>query len=198
MSSMVRPVAVPCRPLSSALVTAVRASTGGSSTRPTMSLTIAVSGSLNVDDLDLVVQAALDGAGLAWVAEDRITQYLDSGALVRACSRIGVRRSRDSFSTLPVGSNSHRPRGGDRRVPLAELMRAARRRATSRGPAASARARRSVERCPATTAWVLCAPTWHQGGPAWPEYAFFSGLSGQRSRRFSAAPAIPREPSTAC
>ena len=47
------------------------------------SLAIAVSGSLNVDDLDLVIQAALDGAGLAWVAEDRIAQHLATGDLVR-------------------------------------------------------------------------------------------------------------------
>ena len=47
------------------------------------SLTIAISGSLNVDDLDLVIQAALDGAGLAWVAEDRIAQHLATGDLVR-------------------------------------------------------------------------------------------------------------------
>ena len=46
-------------------------------------LAIAVSGSLNVDDLDLVIQAALDGAGLAWVAEDRIAQHLATGDLVR-------------------------------------------------------------------------------------------------------------------
>jgi DNA-binding transcriptional LysR family regulator len=30
-----------------------------------------------------VIQAALDGAGLAWVAEDRVTEHLASGALVR-------------------------------------------------------------------------------------------------------------------
>jgi DNA-binding transcriptional LysR family regulator len=47
------------------------------------SLAIAVSGSLHVDDLDLVIQAALDGAGLAWVAEDRIAQHLATGDLVR-------------------------------------------------------------------------------------------------------------------
>ena len=47
------------------------------------SLAISVSGSLLVDDLDLVIQAALDGAGLAWVAEDRVTQHLETGALVR-------------------------------------------------------------------------------------------------------------------
>jgi DNA-binding transcriptional LysR family regulator len=38
---------------------------------------------LLLDELDLVIQAALDGAGMAWVAEDRITDHLPSGALVR-------------------------------------------------------------------------------------------------------------------
>ena len=47
------------------------------------SLAIAVNGSLILDELDLVIQAALDGAGLAWVAEDRVTEHLASGALVR-------------------------------------------------------------------------------------------------------------------
>ncbi len=47
------------------------------------SLAIAVHGSLLLDELDLVIQAALDGAGLAWVVEDRITEHLASGALVR-------------------------------------------------------------------------------------------------------------------
>jgi DNA-binding transcriptional LysR family regulator len=47
------------------------------------SLAIAVHGSLLLDELDLVIHAALDGAGLAWVAEDRITEHLASGALVR-------------------------------------------------------------------------------------------------------------------
>jgi DNA-binding transcriptional LysR family regulator len=47
------------------------------------SLAIAVQGSLLLDELDLVIQAALDAAGLAWVAEDRIIEHLASGALVR-------------------------------------------------------------------------------------------------------------------
>ncbi|HZB40017.1 MAG TPA: LysR family transcriptional regulator, partial [Ilumatobacter sp.] len=47
------------------------------------SLTISVHGSLLLDDVDLVIQAALDGAGLAWVTEDRIAEHLESGALVR-------------------------------------------------------------------------------------------------------------------
>ena len=47
------------------------------------SLAIAVSGALLLDEVDLVVQAALDGAGLAWVGEDRVAEHLASGALVR-------------------------------------------------------------------------------------------------------------------
>ena len=47
------------------------------------SLAIAVNGALLLDELDLVIRAALDGAGLAWVAEDQITEHLASGALVR-------------------------------------------------------------------------------------------------------------------
>lgn len=47
------------------------------------SLAIAVNGALLLDELDLVIQAALDGAGLAWVAEDRVAEHLASGALVR-------------------------------------------------------------------------------------------------------------------
>ncbi len=46
-------------------------------------MAISVSGSLLVDDLDLIIQAALDGAGLAWVAEDRVATQLASGTLVR-------------------------------------------------------------------------------------------------------------------
>jgi DNA-binding transcriptional LysR family regulator len=47
------------------------------------SLAIAVTGSLLLDEVELVIQAALDGAGLAWVTEDRISEHLESGALIR-------------------------------------------------------------------------------------------------------------------
>jgi DNA-binding transcriptional LysR family regulator len=36
-----------------------------------------------VDDVDLVIRAALDGVGLAYLGEDRAAPHLDSGALVR-------------------------------------------------------------------------------------------------------------------
>jgi DNA-binding transcriptional LysR family regulator len=38
---------------------------------------------LILDDTDLVIQAAIDGAGLAWVTEDRVAAHLASSALVR-------------------------------------------------------------------------------------------------------------------
>jgi DNA-binding transcriptional LysR family regulator len=44
---------------------------------------IAVSGSLILDDEDLVIQAALDGGGLALVADNRATPHLSDGALIR-------------------------------------------------------------------------------------------------------------------
>jgi DNA-binding transcriptional LysR family regulator len=47
------------------------------------SLALALNGSLILDDLDLVIQAALDGAGLAWLAEDRVADQLAGGALIR-------------------------------------------------------------------------------------------------------------------
>ena len=46
------------------------------------SLSVAVNGPLIVDDLELVVRAALDGVGLAYVAEQEIAAYLSNGTLV--------------------------------------------------------------------------------------------------------------------
>src|SRR5688500_3003086 len=47
------------------------------------SLAISVDGPLLLDELDLVIQAAVSGAGLAWVSEDRVMDHLAHGALVR-------------------------------------------------------------------------------------------------------------------
>ena len=47
------------------------------------SVAIAVSGSLVLDDEDLVIQAALDGAGLALVANAPAEPHLSGGALIR-------------------------------------------------------------------------------------------------------------------
>jgi DNA-binding transcriptional LysR family regulator len=47
------------------------------------SLSVAVNGPLIADDVDLVIRAALDDVGLAFMDEDKARQYLASGALVR-------------------------------------------------------------------------------------------------------------------
>lgn len=47
------------------------------------SVAVAVNGPLIVDDLDLVIQAALDGVGLAFMAEQHATAHLTSGTLER-------------------------------------------------------------------------------------------------------------------
>jgi DNA-binding transcriptional LysR family regulator len=47
------------------------------------SVTLAVNGPLILDDLDLVIRAAVDGAGLAFMAEDRIADHLRDGSLER-------------------------------------------------------------------------------------------------------------------
>jgi DNA-binding transcriptional LysR family regulator len=43
---------------------------------------VAVSGPLIVDDLNLVVQAALDGVGLAYMSEDNAAEHLANGSLL--------------------------------------------------------------------------------------------------------------------
>ena len=47
------------------------------------SLSVAVNGPLIVDDVEIVVRAAIDGIGLAFVGEDKVAQHLASGALIR-------------------------------------------------------------------------------------------------------------------
>jgi DNA-binding transcriptional LysR family regulator len=47
------------------------------------SLTVAVNGPLIVDDVELVLRAALDGVGLAYVGEDLAAAHLETGALAR-------------------------------------------------------------------------------------------------------------------
>ena len=51
--------------------------------RGDQSVAVAVNGSLILDDLDLVIEAAIGGAGMAFMAEDRAAPYLASGALER-------------------------------------------------------------------------------------------------------------------
>jgi DNA-binding transcriptional LysR family regulator len=47
------------------------------------SLSVAVSGPLIVDDLNLVIRAAIDGVGLAYMSEDNATPHLARGSLIR-------------------------------------------------------------------------------------------------------------------
>jgi len=47
------------------------------------SLSVAVSGPLIVDDLEIVISAAVDEVGLAFMSEENAVQHLESGALVR-------------------------------------------------------------------------------------------------------------------
>lgn len=47
------------------------------------SLTVAVEGPLNVDDVEISIRAAIDGVGLAFSFEEHVAPHLASGALVR-------------------------------------------------------------------------------------------------------------------
>lgn len=51
--------------------------------RGNKSLSVAVNGPLIVDDVQLVLCAALDSVGLAFLSEEQVVQHLASGALVR-------------------------------------------------------------------------------------------------------------------
>ena len=47
------------------------------------SLSVAVSGPLIVDDVEVLIRAAIDGIGLAFALEEHVAPHLASGALVR-------------------------------------------------------------------------------------------------------------------
>jgi len=47
------------------------------------SLSVAVSGPLIVDDVEILIRAAIDGVGLAFMSEEHAAPHLASGALVR-------------------------------------------------------------------------------------------------------------------
>src|SRR5947207_8735089 len=47
------------------------------------SLSVAVNGPLIVDDVEIVIRAAIDGIGLAFMSEDHAAPHIESGALVR-------------------------------------------------------------------------------------------------------------------
>jgi DNA-binding transcriptional LysR family regulator len=47
------------------------------------SLVVGVNGVLLIDDMDMTIQAAIDGIGLAFSLEEYVAPYLASGSLVR-------------------------------------------------------------------------------------------------------------------
>jgi DNA-binding transcriptional LysR family regulator len=47
------------------------------------SLAVAMNGPLIVDDVEVLIQAAIDGTGLAFTLEERVSAHLANGALVR-------------------------------------------------------------------------------------------------------------------
>ena len=47
------------------------------------SLSVSVNGPLTVDDVDVLIRAAVDGVGLAFALEEHVETQLASGALVR-------------------------------------------------------------------------------------------------------------------
>jgi len=71
------------------------------------SLTVTVNGPLIVDDVEIMVRAAIDGVGLAFMSEERAAPHLASGSSC-ACSKTGARRSPDSSFTTPVNGSYQR------------------------------------------------------------------------------------------
>jgi DNA-binding transcriptional LysR family regulator len=72
------------------------------------SLTVTVNGPLIVDDVEVMIRAAIDGVGLAFASEEdvrRTTRVAHSCA----CSRIGVRLSPATSFTTPVVATSQPP-----------------------------------------------------------------------------------------
>lgn len=71
-------------------------------------LTVSVNGPLIVDDVDLMLRAALDGAGLAFVSEERVASELADGELVRVLEE-WCPPSTDTSSTTPRAATNRRP-----------------------------------------------------------------------------------------
>lgn len=70
------------------------------------SLSVAVNGPLIVDDLDLVIRAALEGVGFAYMSEKRQRRTSRAEPWC-ACWKTGVNPFLASSSTIPVVGNSH-------------------------------------------------------------------------------------------
>lgn len=67
----------------STFVTGRPAFIGGSLKKGRKSLSVAVEGPLIVDDVEIVIRAAVDGVGLAFMSEEHAGPHLASGAFVR-------------------------------------------------------------------------------------------------------------------
>ena len=63
-----------------------------------------MNGPLVVDDVELLVRAALDGIGLAFVSDERVESQLESGELIRVLG-IGVNRFPDSSFSIRAADN---------------------------------------------------------------------------------------------
>jgi DNA-binding transcriptional LysR family regulator len=72
------------------------------------SLSVAVNGPLVVDDVEIVIRAALDGIGLAFVGEDKSVS-ISRVARSSACWTIGASRSPDSSFITRAGDSSPPP-----------------------------------------------------------------------------------------
>ena len=59
-----------------------------------------MNGPLIVDDVDLLIRAAIDGVGLAFLDEERVAPYLASGALVRVLEDPSRRQLAAALSAL--------------------------------------------------------------------------------------------------
>ncbi len=72
------------------------------------SLSISVDGPLVVDDLDIVICAAVEAVGLAYMSEEPAAPHLSSGALVKVLED-WCQPSLASSSTIPADGNSRLP-----------------------------------------------------------------------------------------
>jgi DNA-binding transcriptional LysR family regulator len=89
------------------------------------SLAVSVNGPLILDDLDLVIRAAIDGAGLAFMAEDR-ARRTSQAERSSACSTIGARLPR-LLPLLPESAPAARGAvGADRHTAYVAVLTLAR------------------------------------------------------------------------
>ena len=69
------------------------------------SLAVAVDGPLVVDDVQLLIRAAIDGVGLTFLMEEQAAR-ISPAARWFACSKTGASRSPATFCTIRAGGSS--------------------------------------------------------------------------------------------